>query len=85
MNYANIKYCDIANGTGVRTSLFVSGCRHRCPGCFNSEAWDFGYGEPFTGEIRQKILDSLKPSYIGTGEPERASPFPEGGQNTLSR
>ena len=64
MNYANIKYCDIANGTGVRTSLFVSGCRHRCPGCFNSEAWDFGYGEHFTGEIRQKILDSLKPSYI---------------------
>ena len=64
MNYANIKYCDIANGTGVRTSLFVSGCRHHCPGCFNSEAWDFGYGEPFTGEIRQKILDSLKPSYI---------------------
>lgn len=64
MNYANIKYCDIANGTGVRTSLFVSGCTHRCPGCFNSEAWDFSYGEPFTGEVEQKIIDSLQPAYV---------------------
>lgn len=64
MNYANIKYCDIANGAGVRTSLFVSGCTHRCPGCFNSEAWDFGYGEPFTDEVQEMILDSLKPAYV---------------------
>lgn len=64
MNYANIKYCDIANGTGVRTSLFVSGCTHRCPGCFNSEAWDFSFGEPFTEETQKKIIDSLKPAYV---------------------
>ena len=47
MNYANIKYYDIANGPGVRTSVFVSGCRHHCPGCFNAVAWDFAYGQPF--------------------------------------
>lgn len=64
MNYANIKYCDISNGTGVRTSLFVSGCNHRCPGCFNREAWDFGFGAPFTEEIGQKIIESIKPSYV---------------------
>ena len=50
MNYANIKPRDIANGPGIRVSLFVSGCTHRCPGCFNEVAWDFAYGEPFTEE-----------------------------------
>ena len=50
MNYAEIKYYDIANGLGVRTSLFVSGCSHRCPGCFNEIAWDFHYGKEFTRE-----------------------------------
>ena len=50
MNYAEIKNCDIANGPGVRVSLFVSGCTHRCPGCFNEIAWDFQYGKPFTQE-----------------------------------
>ena len=50
MNYATIKNCDIANGPGVRVSLFVSGCTHRCKGCFNEIAWDFKYGEPFTEE-----------------------------------
>ncbi len=64
MNYAQIKYCDIANGTGVRTSLFVSGCTHHCKGCFNEIAWDFGYGEPLTDEVQQKIIDSLAPEYI---------------------
>ena len=64
MNYATIKYCDIANGTGVRTSLFVSGCTHHCKGCFNEVAWDFGYGEPFTDKITDQILESLKPDYI---------------------
>lgn len=64
MNYANIKYCDIANGVGVRTSLFVSGCTHRCPGCFNEVAWDFNAGDSFTDEVAQEIIDSLKPSYI---------------------
>lgn len=64
MNYTNIKYYDIANGIGVRTSLFVSGCTHHCKGCFNSETWDFNYGKPFTEEIENQILDSLKPYYI---------------------
>lgn len=64
MNYAEIKNCDIANGPGVRVSLFVSGCTHHCPGCFNREAWDFDYGQPFTQETIQRILDLLKPTYI---------------------
>lgn len=64
MNYATIKYCDIANGVGVRTSLFVSGCTHRCKGCFNAVAWDFDYGEPYTAEVQKKIVASLAPEYI---------------------
>ena len=64
MNYATIKNCDIANGPGVRVSLFVSGCTHRCPGCFNEVAWDFDYGQPFTQETIDSILAMLKPAYI---------------------
>ncbi len=64
MNYATIKNCDIANGPGVRVSLFVSGCTHRCPGCFNEVAWDFEYGTPFTQETIDYILGLLKPDYI---------------------
>ena len=64
MNYGNIKECDIADGPGVRVSLFVSGCRHHCKGCFNSETWDFQYGVPFTEETQDKILELLKPGYI---------------------
>ena len=64
MNYATIKNCDIANGPGVRVSLFVSGCTHRCPGCFNEEAWDFDYGQPFTQQTMDSIIDMLRPSYI---------------------
>ena len=64
MNYATIKNCDIANGPGVRVSLFVSGCTHRCPGCFNEVAWDFNYGQPFTQETIEEILNMLRPSYI---------------------
>ena len=64
MNYATIKNCDIANGPGVWVSLFVSGCTHRCPGCFNEVAWDFAYGEPFTQEIIDRIIDMLRPAYI---------------------
>ena len=64
MNYATIKNCDIANGPGVRVSLFVSGCTHRCPGCFNEVAWAFDYGQPFTDETIETILDMLRPSYI---------------------
>lgn len=63
MNYATIKYNDIANGTGVRTSLFVSGCTHRCKNCFNSVAWDFNYGKPFTAEVENEILFSIKNEY----------------------
>ncbi len=64
MNYAEIKNCDIANGPGVRISLFVSGCTHHCPGCFNEVAWDFNYGKPFTQETIDEILDMMKPDYI---------------------
>lgn len=64
MNFATIKNCDIANGPGVRVSLFVSGCNHHCKGCFNEIAWDFGYGEPFTQETVDLILQMLSPDYI---------------------
>ncbi len=64
MNYATIKNCDIANGPGVRISLFVSGCTHHCKGCFNEVAWDFSYGKPFTQETIDLILDMLAPEYI---------------------
>ena len=64
MNVATIKKYDIANGVGVRVSLFVSGCRHRCPGCFNEVAWDFGYGTPYTEKTERELLDALRPGYI---------------------
>lgn len=64
MNYAMIKNCDIANGPGVRVSLFVSGCTHHCKGCFNEIAWDFNYGEPFTQEVIDRILLMLQPDYV---------------------
>lgn len=64
MNYSAVKYCDIANGTGVRTVLFVSGCRNHCKGCFQPETWDFAHGEAFTRETEDAILESLKPAYI---------------------
>ena len=64
MKYANIKYFDVANGEGIRTSLFVSGCTHHCKGCFNEVAWDFQYGQDFTEEVENQIIDSLKPYYI---------------------
>ena len=64
MNYANIKPRDIANGPGIRVSLFVSGCTHRCPGCFNAEAWDFTYGEPFDQSVIDRILADLSPAFV---------------------
>ena len=64
MNYAEIKFNDIANGKGVRVSLFVSGCTHRCKGCFNEIAWDFSYGNPFTEETEQMIISELEKPFI---------------------
>ena len=64
MNFATIKKHDVANGPGVRVSLFVSGCTHRCKGCFNAEAWDFGYGAPFTEQTQAEIFAALDHAYI---------------------
>lgn len=64
MNYASIRKCDIANGEGVRVSLFVSGCTHHCKGCFNEEAQDFNYGAPFTVEVEAELFDALAPAHI---------------------
>lgn len=64
MHYGAVKYCDIANGAGVRTSLFVSGCTHRCKGCFQPETWDFSYGREFDGAVAEEILESLRPGYV---------------------
>ena len=64
MNYGNIKWFDVANGPGVRVSLFVSGCRNHCKNCFNPETWDFGYGEPFTREVENSIIKGMIPDYI---------------------
>ena len=64
MNFATIKWFDISNGPGVRVSLYVSGCRNHCKNCFNPETWDFKYGEPFTEDIENKIIEGLKPDYV---------------------
>lgn len=64
MHFGNIKYCDIADGEGVRTALFVSGCTHQCKGCFQPETWDFAFGEEFTSEVAERIYESLAPAYI---------------------
>ncbi|MBR4319524.1 MAG: anaerobic ribonucleoside-triphosphate reductase activating protein [Oscillospiraceae bacterium] len=64
MNYCGLKKNDIANGEGVRVSLFVSGCRNHCIGCHNPEAWDFDYGQPFTKETEDEIIDALRPLWI---------------------
>ena len=64
MNYATIKTHDVANGPGVRVSLFVSGCTHHCKNCFNKETWDFNFGEPFDENVQNTILEALSPSFI---------------------
>ena len=64
MNYGQVYYNDVANGIGCRTALFVSGCTHHCKGCFNEMTWDFNYGEPYTKEVEDDIVESLKPDYI---------------------
>lgn len=82
MNYGEIKKFDIANGPGVRVSLFVSGCRHHCKNCFNEATWDFSFGKPFTQDTVQDILKALSPDYIAGfsllgGEPFEPENQPE--------
>lgn len=64
MNYASIKNCDIANGEGVRVTLFVSGCTNHCENCFQPETWDFNYGESFTPAVEEKLIEMLRPGFI---------------------
>ncbi|MCH5252607.1 MAG: anaerobic ribonucleoside-triphosphate reductase activating protein [Lachnospiraceae bacterium] len=64
MNYADIKQYDVANGTGIRVSVFVSGCTHHCKECFNKEAWDFHYGKPFTKKEIEDVISYLEPDYV---------------------
>lgn len=83
MNYAEIKTTDIANGEGVRVSLFVSGCTHHCKNCFNSIAWDFGYGKPFTEETQSFLIKSLAPDYIAGLSLLGGEPFEPQNQRAL--
>ena len=83
MNYAEIKATDIANGEGVRVSLFVSGCRRHCKGCFNDVAWDFSYGKTFTSETEELLLRLLSPSYIAGLSLLGGDPFEPENQRAL--
>lgn len=83
MNYANIKKYDIANGVGVRVSLFVSGCTHHCKGCFNAEAWDFAYGQPYTEATEEEILATLSHEYIAGLSLLGGEPFEPQNQRAL--
>ncbi len=83
MNYATIKWCDIANGEGVRISLFVSGCTHQCKNCFNKIAWDFNYGEPFDLRIQEKILKELALPYVAGLSLLGGEPFEPQNQEAL--
>lgn len=84
MYYGNIKKTDIANGDGVRVTLFVSGCRKHCKGCFNQMTWDFCYGKEFTEETEQILIDALKPSFISGLSVLGGEPFEEENQRTLA-
>ena len=83
MYYGAIKNCDIANGIGVRVSLFVSGCTNRCPGCFQPETWDFSYGEPFTAQTEERLLQLLSPDYISGLSLLGGDPFEPDNQRAL--
>ena len=83
MNYSGIKPYSIENGIGVRVSLFVSGCRNHCKGCFQPETWDFSYGKLFTKESEDEILDMLKPDYIQGITLLGGDPFEEENQEAL--
>ncbi len=83
MNYANIKKCDIADGPGVRVSLFVSGCTNHCNNCFQPETWDFDYGSPFTRETEDEIIKYLSPSHIEGLTVLGGEPFEPSNQRAL--
>ena len=83
MFYANIKKYDVANGVGVRVSLFVSGCTHHCKGCFNAETWDFSYGNPYTEATEEEILDALNKDYIAGLSLLGGEPFEPQNQRAL--
>ena len=83
MYYGEIKNCDIANGEGVRVTLFVSGCTNRCKNCFQPQTWDFTYGQPFTAETEQRLLEMLEPSYIRGLTVLGGEPFEPSNQRAL--
>jgi len=83
MNYCAIKRSDVANGPGMRVTLFVSGCTNRCPGCFQPETWDFNYGEPFTKEVEDRIIQLLTPDYISGLTLLGGDPFEPDNQRAL--
>lgn len=83
MNYGEIKNCDIANGIGVRVTLFVSGCTNRCEGCFQKQTWDFNYGKPFTHETEDEIIGMLAPGYINGLTLLGGEPFEPSNQRAL--
>lgn len=85
MYYGEIKKCDIANGEGVRVSLFVSGCTHHCPGCFNRDTWEFDYGRAYTEETEREILDAMEPGYINGLSLLGGEPFEPQNQKELIR
>ena len=83
MNYCELKKCDIANGEGVRTTLFVSGCTNHCKECFQPATWDFGYGQPFTKEVEGEIIASLKPYFVNGLTLLGGEPFEPANQRAL--
>ena len=84
MKYGTIKKHDVANGLGVRVSLFVSGCTHHCEGCFNPETWDFNYGQDFTDATADEIIEALKPNYIRGFSVLGGEPFEPANQKVLA-
>lgn len=83
LNYADIKQYDVANGVGVRVSIFVSGCTHHCKNCFNKETWDFNYGHPFTDKNIADIIEYLKPTYVSGLSVLGGEPFEPDNQRGL--
>ena len=84
MHYGELKTCDIANGAGVRVTLFVSGCTNRCPGCFQPQTWDFCYGQPYTEETQAAIFAELDKSYVDGLTLLGGEPFEPANQPTLT-